>query len=150
MSSNLPLLYLACPYSDGNEEVKRERLRISCEVAAVLMAHGIAVFNPLSHTVGIAEAGDLPEDHDFWMRMDLPILSRCDEMLVLALDGWMDSRGVQTEIEFAIARGIPVTIIEPADINRLPEIRESAHQYLHDGTESQFFPRSVTWQKNWM
>ena len=59
------------------------------------MADGEAVFSPLTHSVAIEPLlpRDLAHSHDFWMRQDLPVLSGCDRLVVLMLEGWNRSRG---------------------------------------------------------
>ena len=94
------------------------------------MRHGIVVFNPLSHSVPINEFLSNVDSHEFWMSMDIPILRRCDELLVLGLEGWQESRGVQIEIFETMASAKPITQIEEADIERLPAIPKTARHFL--------------------
>jgi nucleoside 2-deoxyribosyltransferase len=74
------------------------------------MLEGNAVFSPIAHSHGVADY--MPEhirlNGDFWMEQDLPLLAKCDEIVVLCLEGWEQSSGVQQEIAFARERGIPV------------------------------------------
>jgi hypothetical protein len=39
---------------------------------------------------------------------------RCDEAVVLQLDGWIDSVGVQAEISLARGLGKPLHFVEPS------------------------------------
>jgi hypothetical protein len=66
----------------------------------------------------------------FWMSQDLPILRRCDEMLVLGLTGWHESLGVRQEVFYAISRKIPITLITEDDIDLLPSIPKRAQHFL--------------------
>ena len=50
----------------------------------------------------------LPTDWAFWEQVDREHLARCDEVLVLMLEGWLLSRGVTAEIEIARELGKPV------------------------------------------
>ena len=92
------MIYLASPYSDPDPAVEQQRFEAVCKVAAVLMGNGHVIFAPVAHTHSIAAHGAVPRDHDFWERMDLPLLARADELWVLMLPGWQDSKGVQGEI----------------------------------------------------
>ncbi len=132
LEANEPkLLYLACPFTHSSPEIQEYRYRLSCRVAAKLMRCGITVFNPLSHSVPICEfIGDIKDQHSFWMAVDLPILRRSDEILVLGLPGWTESRGVRSEMFEALAHAKPVTQIEEADIELLPRIPKTARKYL--------------------
>ena len=124
------LLYLACPYSHSNNIVRKHRFHTACRASALLMKHNIIVFSPLSHSVPIAEHGDLGEDHGFWMSMDIPILRRCDELLILGIDGWTESKGVKQEMFEALSLRKPITVIDEADIDRLPKIPKTARRFL--------------------
>ena len=125
------LLYLALPYSHPDPTVREHRFRTACRASALLMKSGVVVFSPISHSVPIVAHGDLGDtDHDFWMSMDLPVLRRCDEVLVLALGGWTASLGVRRELFEALTLRKPITLIGEADIERLPAIPKTARTYL--------------------
>ncbi len=93
------LLYLACPYTHPDPATQEYRYKTSCRVTVKLMQCGIVVFNPLSHGVPLVPfLNDIEDEHRFWLSIDLPILSRCDEVLVLGLAGWTQSVGVKEEL----------------------------------------------------
>lgn len=107
-------IYLASPYSHPDPAVRIVRFQAACHAAAQLMEAGAAVFCPIAHSHPIAEAmNGKHTDHEFWMKQDLPLLHRADGICVLMLDGWLDSRGVQHEIDYALANNIPVKYIRP-------------------------------------
>lgn len=116
MEDSMRLIYLACPYSDESKEVRQQRVKAATMHAAEIMKQGDNVFSPITHSDPIAD--HLPEhlrlDHEFWMNIDLQILRRCDSMTVLAIDGWMQSKGVQAEIDFANKNNIPVQYVKSA------------------------------------
>ena len=124
------ILYLACPYSHFDEAVRRRRYHLACRAAAKLLKAGIVVFSPLANTVPAVELGGLELSHSEFMAIDLPILRRCDELLVVALDEWLQSEGVQQELGVAIAGKKPITMIKEHEIERLPAIPQSAKCYL--------------------
>jgi hypothetical protein len=62
----------------------------------------------------------LPTDWSFWERNDREHLARCDEVLVLTLDGWEESVGVREEVRIAREMGKPIRFL---DIGRLVEVR---------------------------
>lgn len=103
------LVYLACPYTHKMESVRQARVTMACAVAARLMELNTAVFSPITH--GNAIAGFLPEarlhDHEFWMQQCLPILAASQKLVLLPIEGWKESRGVEHELAYAKARGIP-------------------------------------------
>jgi len=109
------LVYLACPYSHPDPAVRLERFNAANRAAARLMASGVYVFSPISHTHPIALAGDLPLGWDFWQGYDRAVLACCERLLVLMLDGWESSVGIRAEIALAQEMGIPVVHFEMVD-----------------------------------
>jgi nucleoside 2-deoxyribosyltransferase len=107
-----------------------KRYQASCRAAAKLFRAGIVVFNPLANTVPAIELGGLSLEHEEFLEIDLQILRRCDEVLVLGLDGWEQSRGVVREMLAAMAQRKPVTLIREPDIESLPGIPETAQTFL--------------------
>ena len=106
------LVYLACPYSHKLYYWRNLRFQAVNRAAARLMADGILVFSPISHTHPIAEAGGLPKDWAFWERYDRAILACCAKVIVLRMPGWEESKGVQAEILIAEEMGIPVEYMD--------------------------------------
>lgn len=107
--------YLASPYTHEDPEVREQRSRDVCLIAAILMQRGEVVFSPIAHSHAIAEAlpGDWAVDHDFWKRQDAPYLATCSKLYVAMLPGWDVSRGVAHELAEARARGIPIEYLDP-------------------------------------
>lgn len=105
------MIYLASPYSHPDAEVRETRFRDACRAAAILMRHGHAVFSPIAHSHSICTHG-LPTDWQFWEAFDRDLLGRCDEVVVLMLDGWSESAGVLAEIRIAGSLGKPVRYLE--------------------------------------
>lgn len=109
------LVYLASPYSHADSDVRQRRYVEVCRAAATLMLapERPVVFSPIAHSHPVAEHGGLhATDHQFWMGQCLPMLSRSDELAVLCIDGWRESRGVREEIGYAMDLDIPVRYIE--------------------------------------
>ena len=106
------MIYLASPYSHPDPSVREFRFREACRAAAKLMRLGKAVFSPIAHGHCICTHG-LPTDWRFWEPFDRVQLERCDEVVVLMLDGWRESVGVQAEIRIAGQLGKPVRYLEP-------------------------------------
>ena len=53
----------------------------------------------------------LPTDWAFWQNFDRTYLDRCDEAIVLMIEGWQRSVGVQAEIVLARELGKPVRFL---------------------------------------
>ena len=71
------------------------------------------MYSPIVHGHPLVRFG-LPTDWAFWQRFDTECLRRCNEMVVLQIDGWRESEGVRAEIELASAMGKRVSYLEPA------------------------------------
>ena len=112
--SNPTFIYLAVPYSHPDAAVREARFNAVNRVAARLMKEGTHVFSPISHTHPIASRWNLPTDWEYWASYDRVMLSNCDKLVVLMLDGWRDSVGVQAEIDIARELGMVIVFIEDA------------------------------------
>jgi nucleoside 2-deoxyribosyltransferase len=97
---DVTMIYLASPYSDPDPAVREQRFQAACWAAAALLRAGHIVFSPIVHCHVLVEHG-LPTDWAFWQHADREHLKRCDEVVVLMLDGWEESAGVQAEIRTA-------------------------------------------------
>ena len=118
------LTYLAVPYTHKEHHMMVARHLIVNIVAAQLMAQGLYIYSPISHTHPIAEAscGKLPRGWDFWQGYDRAILTNCEKLIVLRLPGWDTSTGVQAEIKLATEMGIPVEYIDFDDMKYYEEV----------------------------
>ena len=105
------LIYLASPYSHPDPEVRQQRFETVCFVAANLMREGKHIYSPIAHTHPIALKGDLPKGWDFWEQFDRKMLAACQELWVVMMDGWRESKGVAAEIQIANEMGIPVKYV---------------------------------------
>ena len=104
-------IYLACPFSHTLKSVQEARFDEVNKKAAELMEEGHIVFSHISHSVPINAHFRDEKDLDFWLRQDLPMLEMCDEVWVLALPGWVDSKGVKAEMEHAGIHRKPIRIL---------------------------------------
>ena len=107
--ADIGITYLACPYSHPSAAANL--------MAGYLMREGRYVFSPISHTHPIALACDLPLGFDYWEAYDKIILNHCLDMVVLTIQGWGESTGVQGEIGYARELDLPVTY------RNLPELK---------------------------
>jgi len=108
------LVYLACPYTNPNPRVCEDRFHAANQAAAAIMARGDIVFSPISHSHPISVDASVRTDWAFWQRFDRAILVHCRKIVVLKIEGWEDSVGVQEEIAFAREIGLCVEYIDPA------------------------------------
>lgn len=105
------MIYLAAPYSDPDPVIVQARMEIIYHAIGEFMKEGKHVITPLfMHEV--ATRHKLDGTYEYWEDYCLDVLKRCDEMIVLCLRGWTDSRGIKGEIEFCQYHNIKVTFIE--------------------------------------
>ena len=107
--------YLASPYSSPAPAVRHLRFRAALDAAARLMADGHVVFSPIAHSHPIeATCFPDPKPGAFWKAQDEPLLRAASRLIVLQIDGWRESRGIQWEIEVAREIQIPIVMWEGA------------------------------------
>jgi nucleoside 2-deoxyribosyltransferase len=104
------VIYLASLYSHADPAVREARYQAACRATAALLKAGLVVFSPIVHSHPLV-AFNLPTGWDFWERIDRAYLERCDELVVLTLEGWQESTGVQAEIALARGLGKPVRFL---------------------------------------
>ena len=115
------MIYLASPYSHLDPRVREHRFRAACQAAASMLRDGHVVFSPIVHSHPLVAFG-LPTAWSSWERIDRAYLERCDEVMVLMLDGWEASVGVRAEIGIARALGKPVRFVAPEDATGSPTL----------------------------
>lgn len=123
MVTDMPLIYLASPYSsndwpdDFKKAVENERFLNVQNVAAQLLAAGRLVFSPIAYShqfaTGFSGFGGCWQT---WQEWDSALVARCDELWVLKLTGWDASVGVKAECALARSLGKPVAYITMDDL----------------------------------
>lgn len=108
------MTYLASAYSHPDAAVRTTRYRAACWAAATMMRAGLLVFSPIAHSHPLTEYG-LPGGWEFWRAFDERMINSCDEVRVLMLDGWQESRGISEEVKIAHRLGKPVWYVMPAE-----------------------------------
>ena len=116
------LAYLATPYSHESSLVMEQRVIEADHVAAELLKCGVNVFSPITHSHRLLphfEANKqgkcFAKTWEFWKEVDIDLLSRCDCLVVICVEGWMESTGVQAEIAHAVDVGMPRHYINSAE-----------------------------------
>lgn len=109
------IFYLACPYSHDDPAVCERRFKAVNRVAAQLIKQGLFIYSPVSHGYILAKTGDLPTGWSFWESFDRAMLSKCKCLLVLMLDGWKESVGVQAEIKIAGELELHIEYLDPTE-----------------------------------
>lgn len=132
--------YLACPYTHKDPRVQQKRFRLVSLTSRALLQQGIHVYSPITHNVPINNLG-FNGDWLKWSAFDHEMLSRCDKLIVLKLDGWEESKGVQAEIKKAQELNLPIEWMEPLAL----EDNEETIETLVDRMTHEFGERD--WDK---
>ena len=116
------LIYLASPFAHPSVVVREARLEAVRYVCGKMIDEGRIVLSPLVYAGELAQRGfHAPQG---WYAWDLQFLARSDELLVLQLPGWEESKGVLVEIAAAQARSIPIRLMPLEDAKLPAEILE--------------------------
>ena len=109
-------IYLACPYSHADPDVMEARFLEVTRMAAILISNGCIVFSPITHSHCIAKYGKLDADWSTWEEQDMPFIDWCDEVWILALEGFSESVGVTAETKYAKEKGKQVVYMPSEQI----------------------------------
>jgi len=115
-----PITYLACPYSHASLVERTWRFSMATLAAAHLIKSGEIVFSPITMTHPIDRAmchGGESMGGEYWLSFDYAFMAVCAQIVVLKLDGWEESTGVQREIAFFRSSELPVRFLEVSDIS---------------------------------
>jgi hypothetical protein len=103
--------YIASPYTSEDKEVVLQRYIEAKRFTGKMLRNREHVYSPIVHCHEIAQDEELPTDFEFWGGYNRAMLSTASKMIVLMLNGWENSVGVQGEIEFAKLCGIPIEYV---------------------------------------
>lgn len=98
-------IYLASPYTDPSNNIMHQRYLAACKACGHLAGQNEIVYSPIVHWHNVAQMYQLPKDFEFWKTQDHSMIKLCSKVVVLCIDGWKDSKGVQSEIKFAQTLG---------------------------------------------
>lgn len=113
------LYFLAVAYH-GTTQEKAYRHSISLKVTANCLRQGIHVFAPVIYVNQIVDEMKLPstdERRKIVMPYLFDFLNVSKGLILITVEGWQDSWGVQQELEFCKDHKIPVYKIDPDQID---------------------------------
>jgi hypothetical protein len=134
---NNGMAYLAIPYTGKyGKNCPIYRLELSYQlvnaVAAYLIDNGELVYSPITHSHPLdrfMKKNGL--NHDFWLRYDERMMEMCNRLYVVATQDWKQSRGVRHEIDWFVARKLPVWLLYIA--TETGEIRKQKYSVAVNG-----------------
>ena len=107
------LHYVASPYThfpEGREQAWKE----ACAATGKMMQLGIQCFSPIAHGHALTSHSDLdPLDAELWKLIDQKYVEMCDALIVLKMEGWTSSEGVNHEIREFKKTDRPIYLIHP-------------------------------------
>ena len=106
-----PLIYLAAPLGHTDPRIRQARFESVNRYCGYLIRRRVLVFSPLSFGASLDEDA-IP--NSAWYALGLQMLARCDELRILAMDGWEESVGVSLETRYARQLRIPVSVADPS------------------------------------
>jgi hypothetical protein len=104
--------YLASPYTHPHLRVMRERYSQALPALNWLLSKRIWTFSPIVHCHSLAERFGLPRDMDFWASYNRAMLVPASTLIVLTIDGWTLSRGIDSELRIAAEEHIPIKYLD--------------------------------------
>ncbi|MBN20661.1 MAG: hypothetical protein CL678_05170 [Bdellovibrionaceae bacterium] len=102
--------YLSQPYN-GTESEKKHRASIGAQICGSFIKKGIHVLSPIVHNHALLKEYphfSLEERKTLILDFDFTLLKASQGMIVLQLEGWENSYGVNAEIEFCKKHNIPI------------------------------------------
>ncbi len=110
------LYYLASPYSHPDPEVMRERFEKVVMCAANLKdTLDLTLIEPIACGHAKATMVGTRSDFEYWKKSCEIYIQRSDGIIVLMLEGWEISGGVQYEIEYAKSQEKEIIYITEAE-----------------------------------
>lgn len=106
----MKMVYIASPYTHKSKRVMRQREeRITQIIGYLTEKYGYAFIGPITQSAAVCRANpNLKGDFGQWADIDLYIVSKCDEVWVVMMEGWTTSIGVREELHFAYENNIPI------------------------------------------
>ena len=110
------LVYLASPYTHPDPKIEETRFHQAADACGWLFSNckGYFFLSPISHTHPISIRCRLPGEWQYWASYDECLISRCDELWILCIDGFLESTGVSAEKKIAEKTGLPIKYVVPA------------------------------------
>lgn len=102
------LIYIGSPYTHEDPFIMEDRYQKTLKATATLLKEGFHVISPVVHCHPLSLKFTLPPHFDFWKEYNLKILEKCDILLVLNIEGYLYSKGLKGECNFAKAKGIKI------------------------------------------
>jgi Domain of unknown function (DUF1937) len=105
--------YLASPYTHPSPAVMEQRYELAQNALNWLLAKRVWAYSPIVHCHPLVARFDLPRHADFWASFNRAMLSPAIGLLILDIDGWTTSKGIELEIRVAHEERTPISLLRP-------------------------------------
>lgn len=117
----LSVVFLGGPYWHEDPEVRSWRaVQYSKAVAAIVTGpsgESTMVYSPVAYGHAIdGYFDDRGVSESYWRRHGIAMLRRSDQLWILKLEGWEESRGLEAELDVARRSNMEITYIEPQSL----------------------------------
>lgn len=102
------MIYLASPYTSPDPLLRKTRFLLVEQVTAQLIEEGYFIYSPIVHCHAFVEKYALDSTFTYWRQYNIDMIRRADELWVLTIPGYLESRGVTAEIDFARLAGLEI------------------------------------------
>ena len=90
------LIYVGSPYTHSDEIVMQDRYDQILRITADFLNRGFHVISPIVHCHPLSVKHKIRRDFEFWQKYNFALLSKCDILLIVPLDNWLDSVGLKS------------------------------------------------------
>ena len=106
------LVYLAIPYSSDDPKEIEYRVEMLCKIDSLLMKQGVFTVSPVFKHFTL-KYRNLPGNWTYWEKYSKNLMSKCDALYIIKLNGWKNSEGIREEIAEAKRLCIPIVYLDP-------------------------------------
>ena len=95
------MIYIASPYTHKNPAIMQQRYQMALRYTMLCQRRGEVVFSPIAygHQFALKDSAFVP--FTIWEDFNQHILLASDELRILELSGWRNSKGIEAEVQFA-------------------------------------------------
>ncbi len=108
------MIYIASPYSHPDPAIMQHRFEEVERFTAWALKLGVVAISPIVYGHEMAKKHELPTDAAWWAKFNRRLFNHCNLMYLLQIDGWIESRGVKMELEWAKEQSLPVLRFAPS------------------------------------
>ena len=105
-------IYLGSPYTSRDQATQHMRFRAAGRAVVQLLREGVHVYSPIVHCHQLALDYSLPKDFAYWEAYNKAMLEPASMLMILKLQGWEESKGLDGEIQFATRKSIPIEFMD--------------------------------------